>query len=200
MNMKELCKPFLLLLFHLSFNYLYISLPEKCLKFVHASIDNYFLTRSCFPNRKILAELFNITRDNMFHPKHNWTLLVQEHLNKSLGEKGLIRQALFSKPASFLSHPLPECSCRVSSAEAPTPVKGSDGRILYGGEDECPEWMEHGEKAVAFESAGEEGGKLDESEQEYENDIVELPESFDSGGKTNATLVWDQDEEMDPND
>ncbi|GLT69923.1 hypothetical protein SLA2020_420320 [Shorea laevis] len=157
-------------------------------------------SRTYRPDRKILAELFNITRDNMFHPKHNWTLLVQEHLNKSLGEEGLTRQSLFSKPASFLSHPLPECSCRVSSAEAPTLVKGSDGRILYGGEDECPEWMEHGEKAVAFESAGEEGGKLDESEQEYENDIVELPESYDSGGKTNATLVWDQDEEMDPND
>ncbi|XP_059428731.1 protein EMBRYO SAC DEVELOPMENT ARREST 30 [Corylus avellana] len=155
--------------------------------------------RSYRPDRKILAELFNITRDNMFRPKHNWTLLVQEHLNKSLGEEGLIRQSLSSKQASFLSHPLPECACRVSSAEAPTQVKGDDSRILYGGEDECPEWMQHGERAVSL--AGEEGGKLDENEfQEYENDTEELPESFDSGGKTNVTLVWDQDEEMDPND
>ncbi|XP_062166621.1 protein EMBRYO SAC DEVELOPMENT ARREST 30 isoform X3 [Alnus glutinosa] len=158
-------------------------------------------SRTYRPDRKILAELSNITRDNMFHPKHNWTLLVQEHLNKSLGEEGLIRQSLFSKPSSFLSHPLPECSCRVSSAEPPTQVKGNDGRTVYGGEDECPEWMQHGEKAVAFESTGEEGGKVDENEfQEYENDIVQLPESLDSGGKTNVTLVWDQDEEMDPND
>ncbi|KAE8099711.1 hypothetical protein FH972_017668 [Carpinus fangiana] len=155
--------------------------------------------RTYRPDRKILAELFNITRDNMFHPKHNWTLLVQEHLNKSLGEEGLIRHSLSSKQASFLSHPLPECACRVSSAEALTRVKGDDSRILYGGEDECPEWMQHGERAVSL--AGEEGGKLDENEfQEYENDTEELPESFDSGGKTNVTLVWDQDEEMDPND
>jgi hypothetical protein len=182
---------------YLSFNFIYIY--RKALKFVHAFIDNYILTQSGFSNRKILAELFNITRDSMFRPKHNWTLLVQEHLNKSLGEEGLIRQSLSSKQASFLSHPLPECACRVSSAEAPTRVKGDDSRILYGGEDECPEWMQHGERAVSL--AGEEGGKLDENEfQEYENDTEELPESFDSGGKTNVTLVWDQDEEMDPND
>ncbi|KAG7960342.1 hypothetical protein I3843_10G117900 [Carya illinoinensis] len=156
-------------------------------------------SRTYRPDRKVLAELFNITRDNMYHTKYNWTLLVREHLNKSLGEEGLTRQSLLSKPASFLSHPLPECTCRISSPDIPTDVKGNDGRILYGGEDDCPKWMEHGDKAVASESAGKEGGNFD-NESEYEIDIVELPESFDSGGKSNVTLVWDQDEEMDPND
>ncbi|KAG2685437.1 hypothetical protein I3760_10G124900 [Carya illinoinensis] len=156
-------------------------------------------SRTYRPDRKVLAELFNITRDNMYHTKYNWTLLVREHLNKSLGEEGLTRQSLLSKPASFLSHPLPECTCRISSPDIPTDVKGNDGRVLYGGEDDCPKWMEHGDKAVASESAGKEGGNFD-NESEYEIDIVELPESFDSGGKSNVTLVWDQDEEMDPND
>ncbi|KAG6692680.1 hypothetical protein I3842_10G125800 [Carya illinoinensis] len=156
-------------------------------------------SRTYRPDRKVLAELFNITRDNMYHTKYNWTLLVREHLNKSLGEEGLTRQSLLSKPASFLSHPLPECTCRISSPVIPTDVKGNDGRVLYGGEDDCPKWMEHGDKAVASESAGKEGGNFD-NESEYEIDIVELPESFDSGGKSNVTLVWDQDEEMDPND
>ncbi|KAK9986839.1 hypothetical protein SO802_031790 [Lithocarpus litseifolius] len=157
-------------------------------------------SRTYRPDRKVLAELFNITRDNMYHPKHNWTRLVQEHLNKSLGEEGLIRQSSLSKPALFLSHPLPECSCRISSAEVPTHVKGNDGRILYGGEDECPKWMQHGEKTVSVESAGE-GGKLDENESlEYEDDLDKQPESYESGGKVNVTLAWDQDEEMDPND
>ncbi|XP_042946563.1 uncharacterized protein LOC122279793 isoform X6 [Carya illinoinensis] len=156
-------------------------------------------SRTYRPDRKVLAELFNITRDNMYHTKYNWTLLVREHLNKSLAEEGLTRQSLLSKPASFLSHPLPECTCRISSPDIPTDVKGNDGRILYGGEDDCPKWMEHGDKAVASESAGKEGGNFD-NESEYEIDIVELPESFNSGGKSNVTLVWDQDEEMDPND
>lgn len=157
-------------------------------------------SRTYRPDRKVLAELFNITRDNMYHPKHNWTLLVQEHLNKSLGEEGLIRQSLLSKPALFISHPLPECSCRISSGDVPTHVKGNDGRDLFGGEDECPKWMQHGEKTVLLESAGE-GSKLDETESpEYEDDLDKQSESYESGGKTNVTLVWDQDEEMDPND
>lgn len=46
-------------------------------------------------------------------------------------------------------------------------------------------------------SAGEEGVEWDDNE--YEHDI-ELSESYNSGGKTNVSLVWDQDEEMDPND
>lgn len=157
-------------------------------------------SRTYRPDRKVLAELFNITRDNMYHPKHNWTLLVQEHLNKSLGEEGLIRQSLLSKPALFISHPLPECSCRISSGDVPTHVKGNDGRDLFGGEDECPKWMQHGEKTVLLASAGE-GSKLDETESpEYEDDLDKQSESYESGGKTNVTLVWDQDEEMDPND
>ncbi|GMY14262.1 protein EMBRYO SAC DEVELOPMENT ARREST 30 [Fagus crenata] len=157
-------------------------------------------SRTYRPDRKVLAELFNVTRDNMYHPKHNWTLLVQEHLNKSLGEEGLIRQSLLSKPALFISHPLPECSCRISSGDVPTHVKGNDGRDLFGGEDECPKWMQHGEKTVLLESAGE-GSKLDETESpEYEDDLDKQSESYESGGKTNVTLVWDQDEEMDPND
>lgn len=134
----------------------------------------------------------------MYHTKYNWTLLVREHLNKSLGEEGLTRQSLLSKPASFLSHPLPECSCRTSS-DIPTHLKGDDGRILYGGEDGCPKWMENGDRADASESAGKEGGNFD-NESEYDIDIVELPESYDSVAKSNVTLVWDQDEEMDPND
>jgi hypothetical protein len=157
-------------------------------------------SRTYRPDRKVLAELFNITSDNIYHPKHNWTLLVQEHLNKSLGEEGLIRQSLLSKPALFISHPLPECSCRISSGDVPTHVKGNDGRDLFGGEDECPKWMQHGEKTVLLASAGE-GSKLDETESpEYEDDLDKQSESYESGGKTNVTLVWDQDEEMDPND
>lgn len=140
-----------------------------------------------------------MTRDNMYHPKHNWTLLVQEHLNKSLTEEGLIRQSLLSKPAMFLSHPLPECSCRMASAKATNRVKGEGGQVLYGGEDICPHWMQHANNAGPLEKEGVKSE--DEGQADYEsNDFVDESESVKNGSKTNQTPLWDQDEEMDPND
>uniref|UniRef100_A0A2P2L8J2 O-fucosyltransferase family protein n=1 Tax=Rhizophora mucronata TaxID=61149 RepID=A0A2P2L8J2_RHIMU len=151
-------------------------------------------SRTYRPDRKVLAEFFNMVRDDMYHPKRNWTLLVRDHLNKSLREDGLMRESLSSKPTSFLSHPLPECSCRIPSGEdinqLGPQLKGDDGRFLYGGEDECPKWMEHGQKAVSF----------DDSASDYENENVELQESDDTGGKSSLTLSLEQDEEWDPND
>lgn len=123
---------------------------------------------------------------------------MQEHLNKSLGDEGFIRQSLLSKPAMFLSHPLPECSCRVTSAKAATRVKSKDGRILFGDEDDCPKWMKHANEV----GLGKEGVTLeDNGSPDYEsNDFVEESESDKSGGKTTTSLIWEQDEEMDPND
>ncbi|KAI5316494.1 hypothetical protein L3X38_036201 [Prunus dulcis] len=155
-------------------------------------------SRTYRPDRKVVAELFNMTRDNVYHPKHNWTLSVQEHLKKSLGEEGLIRQSLLSKPGVFISHPLPECSCRISSAEVPVHVKGNDGRSVHGGEEECPKWMQHGQE-VPLESTGEEDKVEDNELSEYGSTLVEQPESNDSD-RTNTSLVFDQDDEMDPND
>ncbi|KAE9590875.1 hypothetical protein Lal_00023025 [Lupinus albus] len=153
--------------------------------------------RTYRPDRKVVVELFNFTRENLYHPKHNWTTLVQQHLNKSLSEEGLIRQSLLSKPAMFLSHPLPECSCRIASADvASNHVRGKDGRFLYGDEDQCPKWIQAG-------SLAKEGVKSeDETQTDYEsNDFVNESESDKDGAKTNQTSLWDQqDEEMDPND
>ncbi|KAJ7945305.1 O-fucosyltransferase family protein [Quillaja saponaria] len=158
-------------------------------------------SRTYQPDRKVVAELFNITRENLYHPRHNWTVLLKEHLNKSLSEEGLIRQSLFSKPASFLSHPLPECSCRIASSEVPSRVKGKDGRFLYGDEDECPKWMQHGKEEGSSSFPGEEEAKSEDNDlpEDEGDDLVDGSE-FDDSGKTNATLIWNQDEEMDPND
>ncbi|XP_061364070.1 protein EMBRYO SAC DEVELOPMENT ARREST 30 [Gastrolobium bilobum] len=115
--------------------------------------------RTYRPDRKVIAELFNITRENLYHPKHNWTILVHEHLNKSMTEEGLIRQSLLSKPAMFLSHPLPECSCRIASTKVANRVRGEDSRFLYGDEDQCPKWMQSADKAG---SLGKEGVKSED--------------------------------------
>ncbi|XWS64867.1 hypothetical protein CRYUN_Cryun05aG0040800 [Craigia yunnanensis] len=149
-------------------------------------------SRTFRPDRKTIASLFNITRDDMYHPKRNWTLSAKEHLKRSLSEDGLIRQSLLSKPTSFLSHPLPECSCRISSVEITKQIKGKDGRFLYGGEEECPKWMQ---------SAGAEGVRSDDTElAEDDNDVVEQLESDGADVTSSLTSLIDHDEEWDPND
>lgn len=146
-----------------------------------------------YPNRKVIQELFNITREDMYHPNRNWTLHVRKHLNSSLGESGLIRQSKLSKPRSFLSHPLPECSCRTSALHDSRQIQSDDGRFLYGGEDECPKWIK---------SAGVEKSKSDDGDQpDYEHDLLtEQSETEEEFAKSKVASAFDQDEEWDPND
>lgn len=125
----------------------------------------------------------------MYRPKFNWTLSVREHLNRSLREDGLIRQSLLSKPASFLSHPLPECSCRIYPLKASDQLTAKDGRLLYGGEEECPKWMQSAQADVLKTEEIESG--------EDDDDVVEQPEE-DEGSGSNSLLPYD--EEWDPND
>lgn len=145
--------------------------------------------------------LFETIRDHLYHPKRNWTAFVRDHLNRSLGLDGFIAEAQMSKPASFLSHPLPECSCRASKpAELPKPVKGSKGEVLYGGEDQCPEWMVRGLSVVLPASATgtDEGTEENESSEEYSYAEGQL-DSVDES-KTDASRPSEQDEETDPDD
>ncbi|KAG2316231.1 hypothetical protein Bca52824_019353 [Brassica carinata] len=150
-------------------------------------------SRTYRPDRKVIQELLNITREDMYHPNRNWTVRVRQHLNSSLGESGVIRQSMLSKPRLFLSHPLPECSCRTSSLEDSRQIRSDDGRFLYGGEDECPKWIK---------SAGVEKSKTDDGEQpDYEHDLLtEESETEEEFAKSKVASAFDQDEEWDPND
>lgn len=74
-------------------------------------------------------------------------------------------------------------------------MKSKDGRILFGGEDECPKWMKQSQNAASGET---EGSKNDDSDStEYEGDTTELPETDDDGSKSTST-DFDRDEEWDP--
>ncbi|KAF5204355.1 O-fucosyltransferase family protein [Thalictrum thalictroides] len=156
--------------------------------------------RTYRPDRKILFELFNITHEHLYYPGRNWSLSVQEHLNKSLGEDGLIKEARFSKPTSFLAHPLPECSCRTSESDKiPAPVKDSNDQVLYGGEDECPKWMQHGLATVSLEAVNS-NEKTDHDTFEDEKDMDGQLEFDDKGSRMDSVSSSEQDDEMDPND
>ncbi|KAJ4965063.1 hypothetical protein NE237_016912 [Protea cynaroides] len=126
--------------------------------------------------------------------------LVREHLNKNLAEDGLIRESLLSKPTLFLSHPLPECSCRTPGvAGNPNPVRGSNGQLLYGGDDECSKWMERGLATVSLEVGNAQDVQVDEMEwADDETDLDKQLQSDDNSSRMDSTPPSEQDKEMDP--
>ncbi|CAI0433075.1 unnamed protein product [Linum tenue] len=155
-------------------------------------------SRTFRPDRKTIQESFKSIRDDMYHPKFNWTISIREHLNKSFGEDGFAWQSLKSKPASFLSHPFPECSCRMppsaAAAEVPT--------ILKKDEDECPKWMmqNNNQDGSSEAVAGEGAASNEDTELEYENETKEAQDDSDASSKSSLTLAINQDDEWDPND
>ncbi|KAL8166695.1 hypothetical protein V2J09_008194 [Rumex salicifolius] len=142
--------------------------------------------RTYRPNRRYLAKLFSNVSDRLYYPKHDWTISVRQHLNKSLTEEGFLRELKSSKPAFFLSHPVPECSCKLSSS---TEILDS----VYKGVESCPKWMDRG--------VLQEKGKTGDDPQEDEEDIYEQPETEEVNNPAAQTAPsMEQDEEMDPND
>jgi hypothetical protein len=140
--------------------------------------------RTYRPDRKYLAELFNATNEHLYYPKRNWTLSVRKHLNNSLTAEGLTRGFRESKPLSFLSHPIPECSCRTPKVLESQPSDPD--------EDTCPKWMV--DKLAAKENAASQSEQLEDEIDEAEVD------SEDGEDSTQSTPSLDQDEEMDPDD
>ncbi|KAL8159632.1 hypothetical protein V2J09_001169 [Rumex salicifolius] len=144
--------------------------------------------RTYRPNRKHLAELFSNITEHRYYPKHDWTVSIRQHLNKSLEEEGLSRELKSSKPAFFLSHPVPECSCKISDS---TQILGS----VYKDIDECPKWMDRG--AILQQDKGTRGDETQEEEGETD-EWQEFDEANNAAAQTANSS--DQDEEMDPDD
>ncbi|KAL9250203.1 EMBRYO SAC DEVELOPMENT ARREST 30-like protein [Drosera capensis] len=140
-------------------------------------------SRTYRPNRKYLAGMFS-SLEHLYHPKHNWTLAVREHLNKSLGQEALRTELKLAKPSSFLSYPVPECSCRSTSS-----VVGS----VYEDVDECPQWMKNSFEPRVEDSASGNETFIDEAELPEQGEVDDVEPS-------EARPSMEQDEEMDPND
>jgi hypothetical protein len=146
--------------------------------------------------RKIVAALFEDVSDHRYHPPRNWTIAAREHLNRSAGVEGIVLSATLSRPVSFLAHPLPECSCRTPKSPAVQPVKSSNGRLLFGGEEECPDWMV---RSLAMASAK----NSEPQNEDYEDELPEDDSSLDTQHESDRSDVnksSEQDEEMDPDD
>ncbi|KAK1437871.1 hypothetical protein QVD17_03671 [Tagetes erecta] len=137
--------------------------------------------RTYRPDRKFLANLFNNTQDHLYYPKRSWILAARKHLNNSLGEEGIERQLIQSKPMLFLSHPIPECSCTISKS---------------GGKNMCPKWIE----ASLVKSRLQESTAVNESEQPDDDEPDEPQTDLEDESKTNNSPSLEEDVEMDPDD
>ncbi|PNT40722.3 hypothetical protein POPTR_004G113200v4 [Populus trichocarpa] len=112
------------------------------------------------PNRKEVVKLLEENREHLYQANHTWLTSTRSHFRRSLID-GVIRASTESKPLSFLSHPVPECSClrsdltkrslHTSSPSTWAPVEAALGVMHH-----CPMWMDSGIKTKLKEKEIEE--------------------------------------------
>lgn len=139
---------------------------------------NSFLFCILLKCRKEVVKLLEEVREHLYHANHTWLTSVRKHLRKTLVD-GLLEASRASKSKSFISHPVPECSClRHDSAEKPTqasstPTTTSEVLAALGVVHRCPVWMD-------------DESTLHSREKENEED-------FDEDDSISSGLFFDQD-------
>lgn len=96
--------------------------------------------------RKEVVKLLDEIGDHLYHANHTWLTSVRKHMRKTLLD-GLIEASTKLKPKSFLSHPVPECSCLMhdsteTSVHASSPSTQSQVQAALGVSHQCPAWMD----------------------------------------------------------
>ncbi|XP_004304190.1 PREDICTED: uncharacterized protein At1g04910 [Fragaria vesca subsp. vesca] len=101
------------------------------------------------PDRKEVVRLLEEISDHLYHANHTWLMSVRKHLRKRLVD-GLLEASTKSKSKSFISHPVPECSClrrdyagKSINASTSTPSSQSQVIAALGIVHFCPAWMEN---------------------------------------------------------
>lgn len=98
------------------------------------------------PDRKEVAKLLE-DRGDLYKANRTWLTSVRSHLRSSLLE-GLTEASRKSKPHSFLSHPVPECSClkynptTETTSNSSSPMTRSQVQSVLGVVQQCPDWMD----------------------------------------------------------
>ncbi|XP_077223211.1 O-fucosyltransferase family protein [Tasmannia lanceolata] len=131
------------------------------------------------PDRKIVAKLLEEIHSHLYQANRTWVAAVRKHLGRTVLD-GLYEASLNSKPLSFLSHPVPECSCLrhstfKTSTHALSPSIRSQAHLSLGVEFQCPAWMDN-DTITNFDKESEE--ELDEDDSssgqlfQHSGDIV----------------------------
>ncbi|AEE77631.1 O-fucosyltransferase family protein [Arabidopsis thaliana] len=117
------------------------------------------------PDRKQIAMLLEEIRDHMYEANHTWITSVRKLLKRSILE-GLMESSKRSKAFSFLSHPVPECSCITRTH----PVSNATN---LGVTHRCPQWVD---------------GAVSERLKEYKN--AEKEEDLDEEDLSSSGLFF----------
>ncbi|XP_024969172.1 O-fucosyltransferase 27 [Cynara cardunculus var. scolymus] len=109
-------------------------------------------------DRKEIAKHMEEINDHLYEANHTWIKSVRNHLSKSLVD-GLTEESKASKSLSFLSFPVPECSCLRSESTRPsTSQLPAALRVARS----CPAWM--GEGVVSRPGEKENDDDLDDDD------------------------------------
>ncbi|KAF8012754.1 hypothetical protein BT93_I0799 [Corymbia citriodora subsp. variegata] len=121
-------------------------------------------SRTYRPNRKQVVKFLEETRDHLYQANRTWLTSIRRHLRKSLLD-GLRGASVQSKSLSFLSHPVPECSCSSRGPAEPTSHASSPPHSVHaalGSVHHCPAWMDTGVTSLSLEKEHDED--LDEDD------------------------------------
>ncbi|PKI55340.1 hypothetical protein CRG98_024250 [Punica granatum] len=119
-------------------------------------------SRTYQPDRKEVAELLEQTRDHLYQANITWVKSIRRLMRKGLLD-GLSGGSMKLKSFSFLSHPVPECSCTTHDLQDP------QLKAVVGAVHRCPSWMNTGSGTVP-------------KEKESEDDLEEDDPSSSSSG------------------
>ncbi|KAK2972778.1 hypothetical protein RJ640_027873 [Escallonia rubra] len=98
-------------------------------------------------DRKEVVKHLEEIRDHLYQANHTWITSIRRHLRKKLLD-GLTEESSRSKPLSFLSFPVPECSCLRSESTGKSIDGSSPSAHLHlpaalGVTHPCPAWMDN---------------------------------------------------------
>lgn len=144
-----------------------------------------------------MATLLTETRDHLYHANYTWLRSIRQHLRKSLLE-GLIEASTISKSISFLSHPVPECSCSRQEPDlASSPSTQSQAQAGgLGVVHRCPAWMQSESGSRSKDKQSEEDNDEDDptSESFFGYNSENRVEGSGEMNSKEAILLNDQEE------
>lgn len=110
-----------------------------------AGLNVFCFFVSCLPSRKAVANLLDEIREHFYQANSTWIASIRKHLRRNLID-GLAKESSSSKQLSFLSFPVPECSCqkKTSSEKSPHASNPSTAPTLPAfleATRNCPAWM-----------------------------------------------------------
>ncbi|MBA0560595.1 hypothetical protein Golob_017481 [Gossypium lobatum] len=137
------------------------------------------------PDRKEVVRLLDQIHSHIYHANHSWLTSIRRHMRSSLID-GLIEASNKSKSSSFLSHPVPECSClRPNPSEtlsnASTPSVHLQVHAALGVVHRCPAWMDGEKNLSSNEKDNEED--IDENDPSSSRLFLQHTRSHDAGGE-----------------